>query len=370
MIERNDMSLDTWVVAAGRTRQPGDPLNPPITAASNFIRGGDFYYSRSHGTPTIEALEHVVGGMEGGRAIAFSSGMAAVAAVFNGLTVGSSVVIGDDCYHGVAALALEGAERNRWSVKRLGLADTPAWCDAAGSADLVWLETPTNPLLDVADLAAICAAPRKPGNIIAVDNTFATPFNQRPLEFGADLAMHSATKFIGGHSDLLAGVLVTADSELEDQLLRSRELTGAIPGALETYLAVRGSRTMALRLDRGQASAGELALRLQASSAVDVVRYPGLASHATHEVAARVLDGFGAMISFDVAGDVERADAVVDRLELIMHATSLGGVESTIERRGVTAGQEHLPPTLLRFSVGCENVEDLWSDLEQALAIS
>ncbi|MFV2039813.1 MAG: PLP-dependent transferase, partial [Acidimicrobiales bacterium] len=184
---------------------------------------------------------------------------------------------------------------------------------------------------------------------------------------GADLVMHSATKFIGGHGDLLAGIIVTANAELEEQLLRSRVLTGAIPGALETFLAVRGSRTMALRLERAQATAGWLAEKLEASPAVDVVRYPGLTSHPTHDVAARVLDGFGAIISFDVAGGPDRADAMIDRLDLIWHATSLGVVESTIERRALTEGQEHLPPTLLRLSVGCEDPEDLWSDLEQAL---
>lgn len=368
MVERDEVSLDTWVVAGGRPGQPGDPLNPQILTASNFIRGGEFFYSRSDGTATVAALEQIIGGMEGGRGVAFSSGMAAAAAVFDGLPVGSQIVIGDDCYHGVAGLALDGAERGRWDVQRLTLADTAGWVEAAATADLVWLESPSNPLLDVADLTAICGASRKPGNIIAVDNTFATPFNQRPLEFGADLVMHSATKFIGGHGDLLAGIIVTTDGDLEERLLRSRVLTGAFPGALETFLAVRGSRTMALRLERAQTTAGWLAEKLEASSAVDVVRYPGLSSHRTHEVAARVLDGFGAIISFDVAGSPEHADAMIDRLELIWHATSLGGVESTVERRAITAGQEHLPPTLLRLSVGCEDPEDLWADLQQALS--
>lgn len=368
MVERDKVSMDTWVVTGGRPGQPGDPLNPQIVTASNFIRGGEFFYSRSDGTATVAALEQIVGGMEGGRGVAFSSGMAAAAAVFDGLPVGSSVVIGDDCYHGVAGLARDGAQRGRWKVQRVTLADTDGWIDAMATADLIWLESPSNPLLDVADLAAICTASRKAGNIVAVDSTFATPFNQRPLEFGADLVMHAATKFIGGHGDLLAGVIVTANPELEEQLLRSRVLTGAIPGALEAFLAVRGSRTMALRLDRAQTTAGWLAEKLEASPAVDVVRYPGLSSHRTHEVAARVLDGFGAIISFDVAGSPEHADTMIDRLELIWHATSLGGVESTIERRALTAGQEHLPPTLLRMSVGCENPEDLWADLEQALS--
>lgn len=368
MIEREDVSLDSWVVAGGRPSLPGAPLNEPIVPASNYVLGGDFGYARDEGTPTIVALETLVGGMEGGLATSFSSGMAAVAAVFDGLSVGARVVIPDDCYQGVAGIAADGAQRGRWSVDRVALADTDGWISATASADLVWLESPSNPLLGVADLATICAAPRRTGNLIAVDNTFATPFNQRPLEFGADISMHSATKFIGGHSDLLAGMLVTTSAELQKRLRRSRVLTGALPGALEAYLAVRGARTMAVRLERSQSSAAVLAERLVASPHVTVVRYPGLPSDPNHEIAKRVLDGFGAMISFDTAGEAADADAVLGRLELMTHATSLGGVESTIERRAPIAGQEHLPPTLLRLSVGCEDVEDLWADLNQALS--
>lgn len=368
MVERDDVSLDSWVVAGGRPTDPGHPLNEPIVAASNYVIGGHHLYSRdTEGTPTINALEELVGGMEGGTCIAFSTGMAAVAALFDLLAVGAEVAIPDDCYQGVAALAADGEQRGRWGVRRVGLSDTDGWIQAAASCDLVWLESPSNPLLGVADLAAICSAPRKPGGVIGVDNTFATPFNQRPLAFGADVAMHSVTKFIGGHSDLLAGALVANDDSLLEKLHRSRIVTGALPGALECFLATRGARTMSVRLERSQATAMVLAQRLEASPHVDVVRYPGLASHPDHAVAARVLDGFGAMVSFDVAGTAEDADAALGRLRLITHATSLGGVESTIERRAVLQGQEHLPATLLRLSVGCEDVEDLWSDLDQAL---
>ena len=369
MVERDDVSLNSWVVAGGRPSGRGQPLNEPIVAASNYVIGGHHLYSRdTEGTPTINALEELIGGMEGGQCIAFSTGMAAVAAVFDLLPVGAQVAIPDDCYQGVAALAADGADRGRWSVERIGLPDTAAWTDAVGRCDLVWLESPSNPLLGVADLAAICAAPRKPGCLVGVDNTFATPFNQRPLSFGADLAMHSVTKFIGGHSDLLAGALVGTDDALMATLHRSRIVTGALPGALECFLATRGARTMAVRLERSQATAMVLADRLEASPHVSVVRYPGLASHPDHDVASRVLDGFGAMVSFDVAGTADDADAVLARLRLITHATSLGGVESTIERRAVLAGQEHLPPTLLRLSVGCEDVDDLWADLDRALS--
>lgn len=257
-------------------------------------------------------------------------------------------------------------ERGRWSVRRLALHDTAGWIEACRAADLVWLESPSNPLLSVADLEAICAAPRKPGAIVAVDNTFATPLNQRPLDFGASVAFQSATKFIGGHFDLLAGV-ATRDEAIWHALRKSRELTGATPGTLESFLAVRGARTMALRLQRAQQSAMVLAERLAVHPAVELARYPGLASHPTHQTAKRVLKGYGTIVSFDVRGGAEAADAVCRRVALIRHATSLGAVESTMERRAAIPGQGHLPPSLLRLSVGIEDVEDLWRDIDGAL---
>jgi cystathionine gamma-synthase len=232
---------------------------------------------------------------------------------------------------------------------------------------LTWLESPSNPLLTVGDLDVICAAPRKHGGILGVDNTFATPLNQRPLALGADVAVQSVTKFIGGHSDLLGGVVSVRDANLLAALRQARELAGATPGTLETFLAVRGARTLALRLERAQHSAMTLAERLARHPHVTLARYPGLASHPTHEAARRQLKGFGTIISFDVHGDSAAADAVCARLQLIQHATSLGAVESTIERRASIPGQEHLPPTLLRLSVGIEAVEDLWADLDRAL---
>ncbi len=361
-------SRASWVVSAGRGGgQPGDPLNVPPILASNFVREGDSVYSRGDGTATTAALETLVGGLEDGRALAFGSGMAAVSAVFDHLPVGSVVAIPDDCYQGVVMLCDAGAKQGRFRVQQVELADTRAWEEAALEADLLWLESPSNPLLTVADLPAICAAPRKPGAIVAVDNTFATPLNQRPLEFGADIVMHSATKFIGGHSDLLAGITVTNNDAIYEQLFERRTLGGAMPGAFETYLATRGARTMALRLERAQDNAAELARRLDDHAEVTVVRYPGLPAHPTHEVAKRTLDGYGAMLSFDTTGTAERATEVCRTVDLIHYATSLGGVESTMERRAVMGGQHHLPPTLLRLSVGCEDVDDLWADLSHAL---
>ena len=365
---RPGLSVESWLVSAGRSLEPGAPLNVPLVPASNFIIGAGRDYSRDDGTPTWEALEDLVGGLESGSAVAFSSGMAAIASVFDQVASGAVVVLPDDCYQGVSGLATAGVEKRRWSVQRIAVDDTAAWVQACGSADLIWLESPSNPLLTVADLEAICAAPRKPGLIVAVDNTFATPLNQRPLDLGATVSLQSATKFIGGHSDLLAGVATTRSTELSQSLRRSRELGGATPGVLESFLAVRGARTLALRLQRAQETAMTLAERLERHQFVTRVRYPGLVSHRTHAVATRVLRGFGTIISFDVRGNAEVADAVCRNVRLIRHATSLGAVESTMERRAAIPGQEHLPATLLRLSVGIEAAEDLWSDLDSAIS--
>lgn len=362
------IKLESWLVSAGRASEPGAPLNVPLIPASNFIIGRGREYSRDDGTPTWEALEEIVGGLESGKAVAFASGMAAIAAVFDQLPAGAVVVLPDDCYQGVAGLAAAGAERQRWSVQRIAVDETAGWIRACAVADLIWLESPSNPLLTVADLEAICAAPRKPGAIVAVDNTFATPFNQQPLDFGATVSLQSATKFIGGHSDLLAGVATTKDDAFWHALRKSRELTGATPGALEAFLAVRGARTLALRLARAQQTAMLIAEQLERHPLISLVRYPGLPSHPTHATARRVLKGFGTIISFDLRGEAAFADAVCRNVRLIRHATSLGAVESTMERRAAIPGQGHLPPTLLRLSVGIENADDLWHDLEAAIA--
>ncbi len=335
--------------------------------ASSFRLPGDRYYNRIEGTDTQVAFEDLLGGLEGGRALAFASGMAAVTNVFSLLPVGATVVMNDHPYHATGMIADAGAEQGRWTVERLDPANTDAWIEACSRADLVWVETPANPLLTVADLPAICAAPRKDGCLVAVDGTFATPLVQRPLELGADISMHSATKYIGGHSDLMAGLLTVVDDVLYDRLYEARLLNGATIGGLEAFLATRGARTLALRLERAMANAGELATRLEASEHIVKVRYPGLESHDTYENAKKFMNGFGAMISFEVEGTAERATAVVEHSTIIKHATSLGGIESTWERRAAIAGQEDMPPTLIRISVGCEHVDDLWSDISEAL---
>jgi cystathionine gamma-synthase len=293
--------------------------------------------------------------------------MGAIAAVFDLLPVGATVVLPDDCYQGVAGLAAAGAQQGRWSVTRVGVQDTQRWLEHAADADLLWLESPSNPLLTVADLPAICAARRRSDALTVVDSTLATPLAQRPLGLGADLVVHSATKYLGGHSDLLLGAVVAASPEHARRLCERRELAGATPGALEAYLAVRGMRTLALRLQRATASAADLAQNLTHHTGVSVVRYPGLQGHPTHATARTFMSGYGGVVSFDVDGGAERADAVCREVRIIRHATSLGGVESTIERRAAVPGQTHLPPGLLRLSVGCEHPDDLWRDLGQAL---
>ena len=367
---------ETAVICAGRPSRAGsEPLNIPVVLASNFqasvtaapgteesIRS----YARTDATPTWEALETAVGQVEGGHAVAFSSGMAAVAAVLDLLPAGGRIVAPEDCYFGVGELLADGQQLGRWAIDRVDLTDTASVQAAVTGADLLWLETPSNPLLDIADLPALCAAGRHAGAIVGVDNTFATPLLQQPLALGADVVVHSATKFIGGHSDLLSGITIAREEALAGRLRHRRGLSGATPGALEAFLALRGLRTLALRLDRGQRNASELARRLDEHPAVSRVRYPGLPGDPGHRIAAAQMTGFGAVLAFEVA-DARTADRLCNALQLIVCATSLGGVESTIERRSKLPGQGHVPPGLLRLSVGCEHIDDLWNDLNSAL---
>ncbi len=363
--------LDTLAITAGRpAAYPGNPLSTPIVLASNFRAGGAVEYSRDGGTDTWQALEAAVGALEGGDAVAFASGMAGAAAILESLPTGASVVVPADCYAGVRTLLNEGAAHGRWKVTAVDITDTAAAEQAAWAADLLWLESPTNPLIDVADLPRLCAFGRDRGARVVVDNTFATPLLQRPLTFGADYVLHSATKFIGGHSDLLAGVVVGRDAAVATPIRRRRQVAGGTPGALESYLALRGLRTMPVRVERAQASAGVLATRLSEHPAVSRVRYPGLDSDPGHARAAAQMAGFGAMLAFEVRGGAAAADAVCAAVQVVVSATSLGGVETTIERRAKLAGQEHIPPGLIRMSVGVEHVEDLWADLDRALTAS
>ena len=369
---KQGLRLETRLAVLGRgSHESGRPLNVPIVPASNFraAASGELgrEYSRDDGTPGWEAFEELLGDLEGGPAVSFSSGMAAIAAVLELLPVGARVVAPRDSYTALRGLLEDGAGAGgRWRVRIVDMTGDAELDAAVRDADLVWLETPSNPLLHVVDIARVAAAAAAAGALVAVDNTFATPLLQAPLELGADFAVHSATKFIGGHSDLLLGAVVCRRQEDRERLVRRRQVSGATPGALECFLALRGARTLAVRLRHAQDSAGELARRLQAHPAVSRVRYPGLPSDPHHALAARQMGGFGAVLSFEVAG-AEMADVVCANVGVIAHATSLGGVESTIERRAKLRGQEHVPPGLVRLSIGCEHVDDLWVDLAAAL---
>ena len=308
-------------------------MNVPLVLASNFragtVEAPVTEYSRDGGTASWHALEDAVGALEGGAAVAFGSGMGAAAAILDLVPVGAHVVVPTDSYAGVRALLADGALIGRWKVTTVDITDTAATQQAAWAADLLWLESPTNPLMDVADLPELCRFGRERGALVVVDNTFATPLLQRPLEFGADLVMHSATKFIGGHSDLLLGLVVTTDPDLLARVRRRQKLAGAIPGALEAYLALRGLRTMPVRLARSQESAGELARRLLGHPAVSRVRYPGLPDDPGHQRAAAQMDGFGAMLSFEVVGGAAAADAVCAAVQDYRqrHQSGRGGVD-------------------------------------------
>jgi cystathionine gamma-synthase len=369
--EERPLRPETLAVKAGRgPGRPGDPLGPPLVMASTFHAGGERAYARTEGTATWQALEEAVGQIEGGQAMAFSSGMATVAAVLETLPVGGRVVYPTVSYLGVRRLLNGHADSGRLEVTGVDITATDAVIEACDDADLLWIETPTNPLVGIADLERLAAAARERGVSSVVDNTFATPLLQRPLELGCDVVVHSATKLIGGHSDLLLGVAVCRDDAWAHGMHRVRHDAGSTPGGLEVWLALRGLRTLPVRLERMQATALELARRLGEHPAVPRVFYPGLPAHPGHELARRQMDGFGTMLAFQVEGGAQRADALCESVQLLTHATSLGGVETLIENRAAQPGEEHLPEGLVRLSVGCEHVEDLWEDLEQALGAS
>lgn len=360
---------ETTVINLGRPPAiPGGPLNVPITPASALQAGDVAGYARDGHAPWA-ALEEVIGALEGGRALAFSTGMAAVTAAIGLFPTGAVVVAPAVAYMDVRRSMLRLQEAGRAGVRLVDITDTDAVLAACNGANVLWVESPTNPLLGIADLPALCAAARDRGILCVVDNTFATPLLQRPLELGADVVLHSATKAMGGHSDLLLGAAVTADETHLAALREARKLGGATPGALEAYLCLRGLRTLPLRLERAQHNAGVLAERLAGHPHVLEVCYPGLASHPQHQRGRETLAGPGFMLTFRVRGGAAHADALVEAVTVLTHATSLGGVETTLERRArIPAERGIVPDDLLRVSVGCEHVEDLWADLEHALA--
>lgn len=356
----------TIAIIAGRgPEEPGHPINVPPVLTSIYKTGPGILYGRA-GNPTWSAFEETVGALEGGHCVAFSSGMAAVTAVLSSLEAGSKVVLSADSYTGSRLQLERMASKGTLEHVTVDTTDTEAVIAACEGAALLWLESPTNPMLSIPDIAKLAAAAHDLGANVVVDSTFATPLLQQPLELGADIVIHSASKFISGHSDLIMGLAITRDGGWYDELLRQRTLGGGIPGPLETFLALRGLRSLPVRLEKAQANASELARRLEQHPAIERVVYPGLPSHPDHELALKQMRGPGAMLCFVVAGGAEAADEACDRVRIITHATSLGGIDTSMERRSRWEG-ENAPDGLIRMSVGCENIEDLWTDLTQAL---
>lgn len=346
------LAIETIVVHAGRPdAAPNQPLNTPIVPASAFHAGGSIEYARET-APTTEALEAALGALEHGIAIAYSSGMAAANAMLDVVPMGAVVVAPSAAYTGVALRLRELAAISRIELRIVDADDTAGVIAACEGAHLLWLESPTNPLLQVADLPVCIAAAHSAGALVLVDNTFATPIIQTPLTLGADVVMHSVTKGLSGHSDLIMGALIARDADLAESLRLRRVLLGAAPSAFDCYLALRGIRTLALRVDRAQESARIIAARLADHPALSRVRYPG----------------FGTIASIEFVGGPEAADAACAAVRVWTFATSLGGVESLLERRRRWQFESAtVPDSLVRLSFGVEAVEDLWRDLDAAL---
>lgn len=343
---------ETSAITAGRPEAaPDASINPPIVVSSTYHAGGPVGYGR-YGNESWSALETAISELEGGQTLSFSSGMAAISAVFSILPIGAPVVASNQGYSGTMGLLNQHHASGRLEVRFVDITNTAEVIAAMKGAALVWLESPTNPCLDLAELPTIIAAAKKLSIGVGVDNTFATPLVQQPLSMGADVVMHSVTKFLAGHSDVVIGSLSTADTALYKRLEEARRFNGGIPGPFEAWLALRGLRTFPVRFRAAESNAQQLLPRLQAHAKVTKVRYPG----------------FGAVISFEIDGSPEQADKVCQSSRLIVYATSLGGVESLWERRRRWAGESpSVPEQLIRLSVGCEHVDDIWQDIEQAL---
>jgi cystathionine gamma-synthase len=376
--------FDTLAIHAGQDadRATGAVV-PPIYATSTYKqdevgrRRGGYEYSRT-ANPTRAALEQCLAELEQGRrGLAFASGMAAEDTLLRTITKpGDHVVIPDDAYGGTYRLFSEVYER--WGVAytpvRIGDIRAVRAAVRSGQTTVVWVETPTNPLLGIADIAALAQAAHDAEALLVVDNTFATPYLQLPLALGADVVVHSTTKYIGGHSDVVGGALVTHDDALGERLAFHQNAMGAVAGPFDAWLALRGARTLGIRMDRHCRNAELLAQMLVAHPKVAEVLYPGLPSHPGHEVALKQMRAFGGMVSFRLKDGEAAAIEVCNRAKLFTLAESLGGVESLIEHPGrmthaSAAGSPlEVPADLVRLSVGIESVEDLIADLEQALA--
>jgi len=370
------MKPETIAVHAGAEPDATGALSPPLHFATTFRHGpagereGGYEYLREGG-PTLTRLEDALAALEQGqRALAFASGMGSVSALLGALPAGSEILIPEDVYHGVRVLAAEILPAQGITARAVAFDDIAAVRAACTPATrLLWAETPSNPGLRVADLAALAEIARRRGAWLAVDNTFATPVLQNPIALGAHVVMHSTTKYIGGHSDVLGGALVFAGADtLWERATHRRQLLGAAPAPFNAWLTLRGLRSLPARMAWHCRNAARVAEFLAGRAEVAVVHYPGLPGHAGHAVAARQMRDFGGMVSFEAAGGRAAALAIAGRLKLFTNATSLGGCESLVEHRASVEGPAgRSPPGLLRLSVGLEHPDDLVEDLAQAL---
>jgi len=374
--------FNTRAIHAGQEPDPATgAVNVPVHLSTTFkqdgvggLRGG-YEYSRS-ANPTRTALQEALAALEQGtRGMAFASGLAAEDTLLRTVCEpGSHVVLGGDAYGGTFRLISRVA--SRWGVEH-----TPADLNDLDAlravlrptTRVIWCETPTNPLLNIADIARLAEFAHEHGALLVVDNTFASPYLQQPLTLGADVVVHSTTKYLGGHSDVVGGALITADDDLGEQLAYNQNAMGAVAGPFDAWLVMRGIKTLGVRMDRHQANAARIAEFLLGHPDVSTVLYPGLPDHPGHEIAAKQMSGFGGMLSFRLRGGEEQALKVCERAELFTLAESLGGVESLIEHPGrmthaSAAGSPlEVPNDLVRLSVGIEDVDDLLADLEQAM---
>ncbi|GAB4532092.1 MAG: cystathionine gamma-synthase [Amphiplicatus sp.] len=382
--QKNRPAFATRAIHAG---QEPDPLTgavmQPIYQTSTYAQESPgvhkgFVYARG-ANPTRFAYERCLADLENGtRAFAFASGMAAISTMLELFPAGAHVVAMDDVYGGTYRLF----ERVRKDSAALSVSyvdlSNPEALDAAVRPEttLVWIETPTNPMLKIVDIEAVSKIAKRRGLLVGCDNTFASPYCQRPLDLGADIVMHSATKYIAGHSDVVGGALVVKDNALGERLAFLQNSVGAIQGPFDSFLALRGLKTLALRLERHCANALSLAAWLEAHPAVARVAYPGLESHPGHAVARRQMDAFGGMVTIWLKGGLEAARTMLERVELFTLAESLGGVESLIEHPGLMThasvpaarrAELGVDDSLVRLSVGVEDVDDLRADLDQAL---
>lgn len=379
------MRFSTRAVHAGQKPDPATgAIMTPIFQTSTYVQSEPgvhhgYEYSRT-GNPTRTALESNLAALEDGKhGLCFASGLAATDSVIKLLSAGDHVVAGDDLYGGTYRIFDQVFRRFGLEFDFVDTSDPSRVQDAIKSnTRLVWVETPTNPLLKIVDLQAIRSVCQSSELLLVVDNTFATPYLQQPLQHGADIVVHSTTKYLGGHSDVVGGAIITDDDTLRDRLAYLQNAAGGIPGPMDCFLVLRGTKTLAIRMDRHQQNAEQIVSFLVKHPRVARVYYPGLPEHPGHEVAARQMNGFGGMVSFTLKGESEaEARAAVSRTKIFALAESLGGVESLIEHptsmtHGAIPPEERakagLSDGLIRLSVGIEDVEDLLEDLELALS--